>query len=892
MTMAGQKIPYRQMGESMPPCEPGNRVKTILDDLTWCESFVLLGLHCFWVLSKSSPLAMDNAWGATLALTPFLVAILLGVGALSNTLRGALIRLEAALHWTTAALQTALLTYIVWQDPFQPLMPLACPLALWSLGMSFLLAANMSVHLRRRDKEAGEGLTSPAWWGMARAVVCWGMVLWAASGATWTVYFWTASIVLHALLAPLTRRAVPSLLRGGPVRHGLLNQTVVWTEPFLLLTLVLIALLLAVRCNVYMGTLEAKYVLFLDLFRAPAFFAGAAFFLAAARWRFTLLAHVAAAALLFFAADGLFWPLAFGMGYALPALFQAIRRLNGFGYGLACLLISFIWFLGLTGFSFSGMIVHFGFGSTVLQSILQWGRLILVLTTAVWVFGTLYAARKERTNGEKAVPQFIALPAPTLCTVLFFAILLITVLPSVFLLASTTWPPHFATRPQQQPVEEPMALCHAGYSQSEDEYRLLDELGVQTFRADFPWSNAQPAPDTWNLGFNDAYVDNAAKHGKQVIAILDFDNNAVEQDAAGKTRGMYIAPADVPRFLEYADRMVRHYQGRVYAWEIWNEPNIARFWDGPMEEFYALARQTAETVRKADPAARIAGTAMTSPMGALIPPGIDGLHASGALAPVHHPSGHLYLTDPRQYSPEFMKLIGAARRFKHPGSVWVTELGAPDGGYYPWCAEGELSAQHVIKAYTTATSLGIDMVVWYCFHDGDLNSQSAVPHDSEGFFGLIGPGERWKPAAHAYQLFSRHCSHSTLRAGLLQCSGGLAARQMRSALYRRDNGESALILWFEPMLRPWGHARVRLNLGATAELPQVHDIASGYGKAFLDDHLEVSEKPVMITFKASEPGEPVRLEADSSPMDALWLLFLSAGLMGSFAACFQNTRHA
>ena len=148
-----------------------------------------------------------------------------------------------------------------------------------------------------------------------------------------------------------------------------------------------------------------------------------------------------------------------------------------------------------------------------------------------------------------------------------------------------------------------------------------------------------------------------------------------------------------------------------------------------------------------------------------------------------HPSGHLYATDPHHYYLEFMKLIGAARRFDHPGSVMVTELGAPDGGFYPWCTSDDMLPQHVIKAYTIATSLGIDLVTWYCFRDGSLNEQSKQPINSESFFGLLGPNDRWKPSAYAYRLFSRSCSNTTLRNDLVQVSGGCAARQMRSALY-------------------------------------------------------------------------------------------------------------
>ena len=146
-------------------------------------------------------------------------------------------------------------------------------------------------------------------------------------------------------------------------------------------------------------------------------------------------------------------------------------------------------------------------------------------------------------------------------------------------------------RPMVRNVENPMGLCHAGYSESDEEYKILDDLGVQALRVDFRWGEFQQGPNQWNLSAKDKYVDTAIQHGKRVIAILNSDNGAVEQDPVGKNRGNYIAPADLPAFLNFVHQVVAHYKGRVYAWEIWNEPDLPNFWDGPYADFYPLARQ-------------------------------------------------------------------------------------------------------------------------------------------------------------------------------------------------------------------------------------------------------------------------------------------------------------
>ncbi|MEA1952749.1 MAG: hypothetical protein U9N87_15320, partial [Planctomycetota bacterium] len=252
--------------------------------------------------------------------------------------------------------------------------------------------------------------------------------------------------------------------------------------------------------------------------------------------------------------------------------------------------------------------------------------------------------------------------------------------------------------------------------------------------------------------------------------------------------------------------------------------------------------------------------------------GIEGMHASGALDKVDHPTMHMYLSDPRAYYNEFLKTQNVAAKHGHEGSVWITELGDPDGGVYPWRASSSLLAEHAIKSYTIATSLGIEKLVWYCYRDSVADSQRKKSDDSEGFFGLIDPAGQWKPAAWAYRLFAKNCSNSVIRDDLVKLSGGIAASQLRTALYRRDDGHTTLILWFEPSLRPDAHTRVAIDLGQLKEPAVMHNIESGYTKRLFDKVVDVREKPLFITYQAPDAQSPVILQADSSPADAMWLI--------------------
>ena len=851
---------------------PGNdRYRHLMHGLLWSEVFVALGLHCFWILSKSFPLTVDNAQSAWMMVVPFAVMLLLGAGAFVAGIQAALIRLERLFHGMTCLLFAALLWTVVLDNPFTQFLPLATTLYLWSAALSFMLAADLAAHLRRRAA-GGKGLPPAFIWAGAAL----GFFGWAATScASWTPCFWVASIVLHALLMLAGRSDTVSERSVVRITPSFVVWVRIVTETGFTVAMLLLALLALMPHLVGMGTLEGKYPWFVATFASAAFFAGVGSFLLALRLRLKPAAHVVIIATALWGMQTHTWVPALVLGYAFPLLFLVTRNQCGFCYALTTVFVSFAWLLGLSGFAFSGMVIHFGVGLDALRELMSGARAGAMIVLALWLAASAWK-RYCRTSTAEGLSFSVCevVPGTWLPAAVFVLTFLLVFVPGGCWLVSATGllPDRVALGPVT--VDTPMGVCHAGYSESEEEYRQLDVLGVQAIRADFHWSCFQPEPAAWNFGCKDSFVDTAVKHGTQVIALLDFDNNAVEQDPAGKARDLYIAPGDIPLFLEYARQLVTHYQGRVYAWEIWNEPDIDRFWTGTPEEFYELARRTAEAVRAADPKARIVGTAMTGPLGAWMPPQIDGLHASGALKQADHPACHLYVSDPRHYLPEFKKSACAARRFGHPGSPWVTEVGAPDGGYYPWSTEGGRLAEYVIKAYATATSLGMGKVVWYCLNDADAGSQAQAPIDAERFFGLIGPGGIWKPSAHAYRLFSSHCSHSTTRPDLVKVRGEALANNLRTVLYRRDNGECAVILWYESRLRPWAAARVRIQASGIDGPVTVHDIGSEYSSTLLNDYITVSERPVFLTFTIPGEAEKVDVRVASAAVDDL----MAAGL--------------
>ncbi len=95
--------------------------------------------------------------------------------------------------------------------------------------------------------------------------------------------------------------------------------------------------------------------------------------------------------------------------------------------------------------------------------------------------------------------------------------------------------------------------------------------------------------------------------------------------------------------------LARYGRGEVRQWffEVWNEPNLGGpespfgFWSGTKEEYFKLYRETAQTIKQADPFLRVGGPATSN--NAWIPDFLDFCRQSGA--PVDFVTTHHYPTD-------------------------------------------------------------------------------------------------------------------------------------------------------------------------------------------------------------------------------------------------------
>jgi hypothetical protein len=369
--------------------------------------------------------------------------------------------------------------------------------------------------------------------------------------------------------------------------------------------------------------------------------------------------------------------------------------------------------------------------------------------------------------------------------------------------------------------EDLLGMVHAGNrSEVDREYDLLDDLGVHWMLTDFSWSSIEPAENTQNLDAFKTYADNGKKKGKKILAILDYDvgwihNGKYDDDKfTDGQRHNYISPKEIPLFCKYVKKTVFYYKDQVDAWCIWNEPNLAdRFWRGTPEEFFALTKAAAATIREVVPDAFIVGGAFNT---LASEEWVRGIFTSGAMDQIDAIAYHPYLVSARTSAAAYTKFKNIVSDYGFGGKIWVTEVGYPTQGSYGTEVSDERMPVTLIETISRLAVEGANHVFWYHLFDPEIQDD----RDSEDWFGVMNYDFTPKKGAAAYALCGAHLPGKTWHSSLPERSG--LPEYIVANYFEGPNGDNTLVIWND---------RPSISLDIKVRLPgdnrKSYDVASG-----------------------------------------------------------------
>jgi xylan 1,4-beta-xylosidase len=224
------------------------------------------------------------------------------------------------------------------------------------------------------------------------------------------------------------------------------------------------------------------------------------------------------------------------------------------------------------------------------------------------------------------------------------------------------------------------------------------------------------------------------------------------------------------RWAGLVDAFVRHMQERygkdeVRSWffEVWNEPNLAGFWENADQNaYFALYDLTARTLKHIDPALRVGGPATAG--AAWVPEFIEHAHKAGT--PVDFITTHTYGVDggfldengksDTKLSPSPDAIIGDVRKVRQQISAsampslplyfteWSTSYTPRDTVH-----DSYISAPYILSKLKATQGLAQGMSYWTF---SDLFEEPGPPTAPfEGGFGLMNPQGIRKAAYFAYK---------------------------------------------------------------------------------------------------------------------------------------------
>lgn len=140
--------------------------------------------------------------------------------------------------------------------------------------------------------------------------------------------------------------------------------------------------------------------------------------------------------------------------------------------------------------------------------------------------------------------------------------------------------------------------------------KLVKDAGFRWVKQEIPWREVEGhGKGHWQWATSDRIVGQIEEHGLKVIVRLGS-----QPTWASKTPLPDISPPDdLQDFYDYVFAVAERYKGRVEAYQIWNEPNLAREWGGRRPnptEYVEMLKIGFKAIKAADPQAIVISAGM------------------------------------------------------------------------------------------------------------------------------------------------------------------------------------------------------------------------------------------------------------------------------------------
>jgi hypothetical protein len=285
-----------------------------------------------------------------------------------------------------------------------------------------------------------------------------------------------------------------------------------------------------------------------------------------------------------------------------------------------------------------------------------------------------------------------------------------------------------------------LAVASPAHRLSDQALGRAASVGISVVRIDMFWRTVE-TDGRFDFSAYDQLLLRLARHGLSALFILDYGHPAHGDGAP-------LAPADRAAYAAFARQAAAFARGRnVVAFEVWNEPDTARFWpQGDPDTFAPLLRDARLAIHGADPARKV----LNGGPSWVNLPYILRLARTGALAGLDGFAVHAYRNSaPESLAADVAPLRAVLASNGVTAPLWGTEWGYPSFGKFDAARYGDghdprarqRQGVLMLRAALTQVALNLPLMTLYELCDSGTDAT-----DGEHNFGLLTAACEPKPA--------------------------------------------------------------------------------------------------------------------------------------------------
>ena len=257
------------------------------------------------------------------------------------------------------------------------------------------------------------------------------------------------------------------------------------------------------------------------------------------------------------------------------------------------------------------------------------------------------------------------------------------------------------------------------------EMEMLATAGFKWVRMDFSWGGNERKRGEYDFAAYDRLVARLDQHKIRAVFILDYGNPLYDDGLPPRTDESRAA------FAAWAAAAVKHFAGKGYLWEMWNEPNLAQFWkpQPDVQQYIALAKTTAAALHKVAPGEAFIGPATST----IDLPFLEACFKASLLESWAGVSVHPYRqTAPETVEEEYRAVRLLIRKYA-PKDKTIPVISGEWGYSTAWKDfDEQTQAKYLPCQLLTNIANDVALSIWYDWHDDGADAK-----DPEHHFGIV-----------------------------------------------------------------------------------------------------------------------------------------------------------